>query len=236
MSGDETILTSCPSNPSNPSTADADADAGGEGNAERHGDEPRPPLRDALREALACWPSGVTVVTTLDLTARPRGFTASSFTSLSMDPPLVLVCLDRGADCRPAFEHARTFAVHILGSEQHELARRFASRDVDKFAGTAVRRGLGGAPLLDGAAARLECRMERSLPGGDHVILVGRVERIVLGRSAPLLYHQRAFVPVPERAPAPTPKTEPGQAPTTVPDQVLDQVLDQVPETVAVSG
>ena len=156
--------------------------------------------RAQLREALARWPSGVTVVTAVDRAARPWGFTASSFTSLSSSPPLVLVCLDLAAECRPVFERATAFAVHILGRDQRDLALRFASRGVDKFSGTATARGLAGVPVLDGASARLECTLQQRVPGGDHVILIGRVERVVLGGEQPLLYHRRRFHDIPAEA------------------------------------
>ncbi|MFG2822897.1 flavin reductase family protein [Kitasatospora sp. NPDC048365] len=161
--------------------------------------QPYPIDPGELREAMGRWPSGVTVVTTADpTTGRPWGFTATSFTSLSMRPPLVLVCLDLGAECRPAFQRAAGFAVHILRSGQRGTAERFATRGVDKFAdGVGVRRGLYDVPLLDGAAATLECRLTERLPGGDHLILIGAVQRVTPGPDEPLLYHRRAFVELP---------------------------------------
>lgn len=160
----------------------------------------RPAEPASLREALSRWPSGVTVVTTTDRAERPRGFTATSFSSLSSAPPLVLVCLDLGADCRTTFEQAEAFAVHILGSGQQDLALRFATRGADKFTGAPTAPGLAGVPLFDGAAARLECRLEECLPGGDHLILIGRVERVSLGAEQPLLYHRREFHQLPSPA------------------------------------
>jgi flavin reductase ActVB len=161
----------------------------------------RPPAEEpSLREALSRWPSGVTVVTTADRADRPRGFTATSFSSLSSSPPLVLVCLDLGAECRSTFERAEAFAVHILGRGQRELALRFATRGADKFTGAPTAPGLAGIPLFDGTAARLECRLQECLPGGDHLILIGRVERVSLGEEQPLLYHQREFHELPSPA------------------------------------
>ena len=142
---------------------------------------------------MADWPSGVTVVTTADEDGRPWGFTATSFTSLSMNPPMILVCLAVGAECRRVFERSHRFAVHILGSEQAELARRFATRGADKFAGLRAPRGVGDVPLIEGAVARLECRATERVAGGDHIVLIGTVHRVALGEAEPLVYHRRAF-------------------------------------------
>jgi flavin reductase ActVB len=153
----------------------------------------RPWSQEQFRSAMASWPSGVAVVTTHDDTAAPRGFTASSFCSLSMEPPLVLVCLALTADCRAAFEAAPGFAVHVLRSDQEHLAHRFAAKGDSKFASISTRPGMLGLPLLDGTLARLECRLVDCLPGGDHVILVGEVCAAGVSAGEPLVYHQRNF-------------------------------------------
>lgn len=128
-----------------------------------------------FRAALGAFPTGVTIVTTKDDDGRDVGLTANSFNSVSLDPPLVLWSLSRAASSMPAFESSDYFAVHILSAQQEHLASRFAARDVDRFAGLVLGRGHGGAPLLDGCAARFECKRAHLYQGGDHMIIVGEV-------------------------------------------------------------
>ncbi|MDQ0779122.1 flavin reductase ActVB [Streptomyces aurantiacus] len=149
--------------------------------------------RALLRGSLSRWPSGVSIVTTVDAAGARRGFTATAFSSLSLEPPLVLVCLDRGADCRPAFETADVMAVHLLREDQAPLAQRFATKDIDKYDGLPTSEGFGGAPLLDGVLARIECRLDRRIEAGDHVILIGLVRRCEVFPGRPLVYFARAF-------------------------------------------
>ncbi|MFJ8816278.1 flavin reductase family protein [Amycolatopsis thermoflava] len=150
-------------------------------------------MTETFREALASFPSGVTIVTTADRDGRWWGFTATSFCSVSMDPPLVLVCLARTARCHPAFTAARRWVVHVLRPGQADLAVRFATRGADKFAGAGFTAGADGQPVLDEAAATLECSTHALQPAGDHTILVGRVERARSGGAAPAVYFRRAF-------------------------------------------
>lgn len=155
---------------------------------------PVPVDGDAFREALSRFPSGVTVVTTRDVDGVPWGFTASAFASLSATPPLVLVCLDRAADCHEAFEaRSDRFAVNILAVDHEDLALRFASKGADKFAGGGFDDGLGGVPTLPGAVAVLECRTDDRVTGGDHTILIGLVEQVRLGDGEPMVYANRGF-------------------------------------------
>jgi flavin reductase ActVB len=149
---------------------------------------------DGFRKLASGFASGVTVVTTLGADGKPQGFTASSFTSVSLAPPLVLVCLDVKADCHPAFERAEHFAVSILAADQKELASRFATRGGDKFAGLAFTAGLETkAPLADGALAHIECRMHARHAAGDHTVLIGEVVGGARFDREPLLYHARSF-------------------------------------------
>ncbi|MCI3275040.1 flavin reductase family protein [Streptomyces cylindrosporus] len=155
-----------------------------------------PPLAvggERLRACLSQWPSGVAVVTTVDSAGVRRGFTATSFSALSMDPPLVLVCLDRGADCKPAFDTATAMAIHVLRDDQSPLARLFATKGHDKYDGLRTSPGLDGVPLLAGTLARIECALDRRIPAGDHVILVGLVRRARVFPGRPLVHHARAF-------------------------------------------
>lgn len=128
-----------------------------------------------LREALGCFVTGVTVITTRDGAGEPHGLTANSFSSVSLEPPLVLFSLARTADCFAAFESANTFAVNVLRADQEKLSGRFATKDADKWSGVAWRSGYGGCPLLDMAIAAFECRVAARHEGGDHIIYVGEV-------------------------------------------------------------
>lgn len=151
----------------------------------------------SLRDSLSLWTSGVTVVTTADPAGKQRGFTATSFSALSMDPPLVLVCLNKSADCRPAFESADALAVHILRSNQAHIAKAFAAKGADKYEGLSTSEGIGGVPLLDGVLSRLECTLVRLVDGGDHVILIGLVRRSSISEGSPLVYFGRSFHDLP---------------------------------------
>lgn len=145
----------------------------------------------ALRDALGCFATGVTVVTTL--TSRgPLGMTANSFTSVSLDPPLVLWSPARKSGRFAAFEAASHFAIHILAEDQRDLSARFASEG-ENFEGLGTRPGLGDAPLIDGCAARLECAHTADHDGGDHLIVVGEVLRITFLDKPPLIYHRGEY-------------------------------------------
>jgi flavin reductase ActVB len=150
-------------------------------------------LSRIFRDAMSRFPSGVTIVTTTDDEGRWWGFTASSFCSVSMDPPLVLVCLAATAQCHPAFAVARRFVVHVVHSEHADLAVRFATRGADKFADAGFRSDEYGLPVLDGAAVTLGCATHAIHPAGDHSILLGRVERAQVGDERPAVYFQRRF-------------------------------------------
>jgi flavin reductase (DIM6/NTAB) family NADH-FMN oxidoreductase RutF len=141
-----------------------------------------------FRTTLRHFPAGVTVVTTRDAEGEPRGLTASAFTAVSLNPPLVLVCIDHLAQTYPAFERADWFAVNMLSKSQEHLSRRFATTGGDKFVGVAYREGRGQLPLLDDAVAALECRVVHRYAGGDHTIFVGQVEGASVTGGSPLLY------------------------------------------------
>lgn len=143
-----------------------------------------------FRSALGAFATGVTVVTALDATGRPVGLTANSFNSVSLSPPLVLWSLSRRAGSLPAFSGGSHYAINILAADQRDLAERFASKDVDRFAGVTFRQGAGGAPVIAGSAAVFECFNRSQYEEGDHVIFVGEVERCERRESAlPLIYH-----------------------------------------------
>ena len=147
----------------------------------------------ALKRAFGAYPTGVTVVTTFE-GGEPRGFTANSFTSVSIDPPLLLVCHDNRAGSAAAFRAATGFAVNVLASDQEAMAMRFAKPGDDKFGGLDWRAGEGG-PILPGVAAWLDCAHEATHPGGDHAILVGRVLTHEDAGADPLAYWRGRFYP-----------------------------------------
>ena len=150
----------------------------------------------AFRQAMSRLASGVTVVTTR-LGADRFGLTASSFVSVSMDPPLVLVCVSRALRAHAVILESGAFAVNLLGVHQLEVGLRFAGLkgDVaDRFEGLATVSGVTGAPLFVDSVASLDCRLHASHPGGDHAIFVGEVVQVLLGRDEPpLLYHDRLW-------------------------------------------
>ena len=151
--------------------------------------QPQDPRR-ALRDAFGTFMTGVTVVTALDPTGRPVGLTANSFNSVSLSPPLVLWSLSKRAGSMPAFSTGSHYAINILAAEQRTLAERFASKDIDRFAGVPFRRGAGGAPVIEGSAAVFECFNRSQYEEGDHIIFVGEVERCERREGAlPLIYH-----------------------------------------------
>ena len=157
---------------------------------------PRPALdRRDFRSALGCFPTGVCLVTTMGPGGKAEGMTINSFTSVSLDPPMVLWSLSRAASSAPVFRDAEYFAVNVLAAEDEALSAHFARQAPDKFAAFAGRftPGLGGAPVLDGAAAIFECHTRHRNYGGDHIILIGNVERYTYSERAPLVFHRGKY-------------------------------------------
>jgi flavin reductase (DIM6/NTAB) family NADH-FMN oxidoreductase RutF len=142
-----------------------------------------------FRNALAGFPTGVTVVTARSDEGRVAGVTVNSFCSVSLAPPLLLWCLSKAAPSRVVFEAASHFAIHVLAANQGLLSRRFSRASRDKFAGLEVGEGLGGAPTLGGVVALFECRRAKCHDGGDHIIIIGTVERYRYSRREPLVFH-----------------------------------------------
>jgi flavin reductase (DIM6/NTAB) family NADH-FMN oxidoreductase RutF len=146
--------------------------------------------------AMSHFTSGVTVVTA-EHDGTPYGMTVASFASLSLNPPLVLVCIEKNAKTHHGIEAAGAFGVSMLAQSQSELSGRFASKKIDdKFAGVAVTRSEQyGVPLLDGAICALECRVHSALPGGDHTIFVGEVTdvRVPPADEPPLVYFRSGY-------------------------------------------
>lgn len=149
--------------------------------------------KDVFRRVLSHFAAGVTVVTTVDREERPHGLTATAFTSVSLEPPLVLVCVDKQAETYSQFEPAGVFAVNFLSLEQRDISQRFATHGGDKFSGLSWRRGGLGAPLLDGTIGHVECRIRHWYDAGDHTIMVGEIESADAGDGEPLLHFRHDY-------------------------------------------
>ncbi|MEK7239994.1 MAG: flavin reductase family protein [Gemmatimonadota bacterium] len=162
-----------------------------------------------FRAALSRFASGVTVVTARAGDGSDHGMTVSAFSALSLEPPLVLVCLDETATLLPHLLAAATFGVSILGAAQGELSRRFADQAIDRFDGVSFIRAASGPALLDGAVAHLECRRTAVHHGGDHAIVVGEVLSARTFAEEPLVYFHRWYGRF-ERQPG-DPHTETGE-------------------------
>lgn len=141
-----------------------------------------------LRRCLGSFVTGVTVITVLDANGVPIGMTANSFNSVSLDPPLIVWSLRSNASTFPVYSTATRFIVNILAEDQVDISNRFARSGPDRFDGIAVTPGIDGVPMINGCAAYLECSTEASYPGGDHLLFLGRVERMVSSARKPLAF------------------------------------------------
>ncbi|MBS7541887.1 flavin reductase family protein [Ancylobacter oerskovii] len=141
-----------------------------------------------FRRALGRFATGVTIVTTRTADGKLEGLTANSFSSVSLDPPLVLWSLRKQAPSLASFTSAGHFAVNVLGTHQKHLCRHFATPHADKFGSVAHRIGDHGAPLIEDTIARFECRTEQVIEAGDHLIFLGRVLRAAHRDGEPLIY------------------------------------------------
>jgi flavin reductase (DIM6/NTAB) family NADH-FMN oxidoreductase RutF len=147
-----------------------------------------------FRAALGMFATGVTIVTARAADGALIGLTANSFNSVSLDPPLVLWSLARSAASMAALSTGSHYAINILATSQKDLAERFATKDIDRWADVAYTEGVGGAPVLADVAASFECFNRSRYDEGDHVIFVGEVERCTHNPGAsPLLFHGGRF-------------------------------------------
>ncbi len=149
---------------------------------------------EGFKQVLSHWITGVTIVTTCD-GDRIHGMTVSAFTEVSLDPPLVLVCADKGSNTHPMIAAGRVFAVNVLASDQTDLSNRFASKKSEdsRFDEVAYATGETGAPLLDGVVANVDCRLVAAHDHGDHVVYVGEVVDVRYHEREPLLYHAGSY-------------------------------------------
>ncbi len=147
----------------------------------------------SFRSALGSFATGITIVTSIGPDGEPLGFTANSFNSVSLDPPLVLFSLDRSAFSLKAFESAGFFAINVLREDQQEVSTAFARALSNKWDSVSFEVWETGCPILGDALANFECETTTMHDGGDHVIFVGRVLALRTGEGRPLLYYRGAY-------------------------------------------
>jgi len=149
--------------------------------------------RRGLRDALGCFATGVTIVTSVTRDGILLGVTVNSFNSVSLDPPLVVWSLHRSASSVTAFQSAERYAINVLAHDQVALARRFSRPHVDRFSGVAYRLGAADAPLIDGCIAWFECRHHARHRAGDHVLFIGEVETCARRNGKGLVFHHGRY-------------------------------------------
>lgn len=147
---------------------------------------------ESYKEGLSRFASGITVITTTD-GGEPHGMTATAFASVSLDPPLVSVSLEKTSQTREIASTARVFTVNILSDGQEELSRTFATKGDKPFERIGYAPGENGCPRLEGATAWIECTVEEMIDAGDHDVVIGLVTTIELGDGDPLVYYRRAY-------------------------------------------
>jgi len=148
---------------------------------------------DEFRAVLGRFPSGVTVVTTTDSSGSDQGMTVSAFCSVSLHPPLVLICIEKSASAHQALTTAAGFVVNILSARQEQIARRFSIVDIDRFEGVGFTRSSLGYAVLDDALGIIECSRHQQYDGGDHTIILGQVQSMRAEQGTPLLYYRGGY-------------------------------------------
>lgn len=147
-----------------------------------------------LRKVLGRFATGVTIVTTMSEDKRPHGLTINSFTSVSLEPPLVLICIAKDAGTLPHFLGNEHFAINILAQDQTKISQKFATHNVDRFEGIEWQRGEFSAPLIDDALAYIECQRHETYEAGDHYIILGKVEKAdFTDNKKPLIYYSGQY-------------------------------------------
>lgn len=159
-----------------------------DGPADDGGDSPPSVTPDEFRHACGRFPTGVTIASVVDRHGTPHGLTVSSFTAVSLEPPLILICLGHRITMIEAFRAARYFGVNVLSASQQDLSEQFARKGHDRFRGVNWQRGRWGAPLIDGALAAIECQVHERVLAGDHDILVGRMLHARVTEGTPLVH------------------------------------------------
>jgi flavin reductase (DIM6/NTAB) family NADH-FMN oxidoreductase RutF len=146
-----------------------------------------------LRKVMGYFATGVTIITTRDQTGNPYGLTANAVTSLSLTPPLLLICVDRKAETFPHFFDSKIFVLNILSQDQEALSRRFATTGGDKFTGVPCHPGRLGTLILEDTLGHIECRIIETLEGGDHVIHIGEVQHAESREGRPLIFFRGKY-------------------------------------------
>ncbi len=168
-------------------------DAGPPPPATRPEEQPSPAPKEGLREVMGCFATGAAIITAV-LDGQPHGMAVNSLTSVSLDPPLILFCPDKGSSTWPAIESAGQFVVNILAHDQEDLCRKFAKKGTDRFRDTAHAESDEGSIVLGDVAAFLECCIEHVYDAGDHVITVARVIGLGMKRDVPpLVFFKGAY-------------------------------------------
>ncbi|AJS59813.1 flavin reductase family protein [Paenibacillus sp. IHBB 10380] len=151
-----------------------------------------------FKEVMGNYPTGVTVITTVDEHGVPLGLTVNSFASVSLDPLLVLWSIDKRVSTYQTFIKTDKFAVHVLSADQGDICSLFASRDTDRFGNCEWKLSEHNLPIISGASGVMQCKTFKTIEAGDHIILIGEVVDIVSENKEPLLYHKRKFGKIPD--------------------------------------
>jgi flavin reductase (DIM6/NTAB) family NADH-FMN oxidoreductase RutF len=161
--------------------------------------QPCVPIVDSAAFRLACgkFATGITVVTVIGPDGLPHGITVNSFTSVSLEPPLVLVCIDRKAAILPKLQAANYFGINVSAENHQAISTQFARHGLDRFETVSWFAGELGVPLLEGALAHYECSVVSATEGGDHLIFIGEVQHLQCFAGRPLLYYESGYATLP---------------------------------------
>jgi flavin reductase (DIM6/NTAB) family NADH-FMN oxidoreductase RutF len=150
--------------------------------------------KSELRRVMGHFATGVTVITTFSNEGKIHGLTANAFTSVSLEPPLLLICVDKKAESYPSFEQSGVFTVNILADDQEDISRKFAITGTpDKFEGISYRLGANKAPILNGSLGYIECKIAAVYEGGDHTIYLGEIQQAETRDGKPLLFYRGGY-------------------------------------------
>jgi flavin reductase (DIM6/NTAB) family NADH-FMN oxidoreductase RutF len=149
--------------------------------------------KNELRRIMGHFATGVSVITTISQEGMAYGLTANALTSVSLEPPLLLISVDKKAESYAYFEQSKVFTVNILCDHQEGLSRRFAVSGGNKFEGVAYRRGINQVPILEDALAHIECRLYATYDGGDHTLYLGEVLEAETREGKPLLFYRGGY-------------------------------------------
>ncbi|HVA81283.1 MAG TPA: flavin reductase family protein [Candidatus Binataceae bacterium] len=149
--------------------------------------------KNELRRVMGHFATGVTVITSIRASGEMHGLTANAFSSVSLVPPLLLICVDKKAESYPCFDESKVFTINVLASDQEALSRKFAVSGGNKFEGVSYRVGANGVPILDGTIAYLECKLAGTMDAGDHTVYLGEIEQAEAREAKPLLFFRGGY-------------------------------------------